>query len=120
MPVTVDCDVQESEMKSAQLAKQDAELAAAKQESATHLDADKKEQAALHKAHHATLKASMHCAETCSPHALTTLPPPLPPRAPFPTPTLGCRGIELTCALVAACGISSKPYPLHCNPNATG
>jgi len=86
MPVTVDCDVQESEMKSAQLAKQDAELAAAKQESATRLDADKKEQAALHKAHHATLKASMHCAETCSPHALTTPPPPLPPPCPFPYP----------------------------------
>ncbi len=39
MPVTVDCDVQESETKSAQLAKQDAELAAAKQESATRLAA---------------------------------------------------------------------------------
>ena len=73
-------------MKSAQLAKQDAELAAAKQESATRLAADKKEQAALHKAHHATLKASIHCAETCSPHALTTPPPPLPPPCPFPYP----------------------------------
>ncbi len=53
-------------MKSAQLAKQDAELAAAKQESVTRLAADKKEQAALQKAHHATLKASIHFAETYS------------------------------------------------------
>ncbi len=35
MPVTVDCNVQESEVNSAQLARQDAELAAAKQELAT-------------------------------------------------------------------------------------
>ncbi len=111
MPVTVDCDVQESETKSAQLAKQDAELAAAKQESATRLAADKKEQAALQTAHHATLKASIHCAETCSiPHALPPPFPPPPPCAPFPTPSLGCCGIESTCALVAPCGISSKPY----------
>jgi hypothetical protein len=39
MPVTLDCDVQESEVKSAQLAQQDAELAAAKQEVATRLAA---------------------------------------------------------------------------------
>jgi hypothetical protein len=39
MPVTLDCDVQESKMKSAQLAQQDAELAAAKQDLATHLAA---------------------------------------------------------------------------------
>ena len=38
MPVTLDCEVQ-SEMKCAQLAQQDAELAAAKQESATRLAA---------------------------------------------------------------------------------
>ena len=37
MPVTLECDVQESEMKSAQLAQQDAELAAAKREFATCL-----------------------------------------------------------------------------------
>ncbi len=39
MPATLDCDVQESEMKCAQLAQQDAELAAAKQESARRLAA---------------------------------------------------------------------------------
>ncbi len=39
MPVTLDCDVQESEMKCAQLAQQDAELAAAKRELATCLAA---------------------------------------------------------------------------------
>jgi len=39
MPVTLDCNVQESEVKSAQLAQQDAELAAAKQEVATRLAA---------------------------------------------------------------------------------
>jgi len=87
MPVTVDCDVQESETKSAQLAKQDAELAAAKQESATRLAADKKEQAALQTAHHAILKASIHCAETCSiPHALPPPSPPPSPLCPFPHP----------------------------------
>ena len=39
MPVTLDCNVQASEMKSAQLAQQDAELAAAKQELVTCLAA---------------------------------------------------------------------------------
>ncbi len=39
MPVTLDCNVQESEVKSAQLAQQDAELSAAKQEVATRLAA---------------------------------------------------------------------------------
>ncbi len=86
MPVTLDCNVQESEMKSAQLAKQDAELAAAKQESATRLAADKKKQAALQKAHHATLKASTHCAETCSIPTCSHHPSPPPPLCPFPHP----------------------------------
>ena len=37
--MTLDCDLQESDMKSAQLAQQDAELAAAKQKSVSHLAA---------------------------------------------------------------------------------
>ncbi len=42
MPVTLDCNVQESKMKSAQLAQQDAELTAAKQELATRPAAHEK------------------------------------------------------------------------------
>ena len=42
IPVILDCNVQESKTKSAQLAQQDAELAAAKQELATRLAAHEK------------------------------------------------------------------------------
>ena len=189
MPVNLDCDVQESEVKAAQLAQQDAELAAAKQELASrlagHQDCQrvrppfyvhilpcktlstfqashgnihqivlymcndlsvlsatsdlqeikdnfdqlqeqltqrgielhaakeqlvnlqkrfagkcnevtkgKQERATLQSSHHATLKASIHCART-------PLPPASPPPAPHSTPFrhTGCCGVKSVCAL---------------------
>ena len=77
------------------------------------------ERAALQSSLHATLKARIHCAWTLlDPHMLSS-PPPLFPPCSFPTLIFGCYGIESTCALVAHCGISRKPYSVHCNPNAT-
>ncbi len=92
------CDLQAAKDRSAQLQQQLAQrgtdLREAKEQLANlqkvfaskceEVTADKQEKAALQKAHHATLKASIHCAETCSIPTCSQTPPPPSPPCSFP------------------------------------
>ena len=89
--------------------------------------ADKQERAALQRAHHASVKASIHCTQT-PPYYHVLRPPPLlssppssrpppPPHLPIPS-TLADVIFVSACALVARYGISGKPYSIHCRSPA--
>ena len=81
--------------------------------------ADKQERAALQRAHHASVKASIHCTQT-PPYYHVLRPPPSsspPPHLPIPS-TLADVVFVSACALVARYGISGKPYSIHCRSPA--
>jgi len=81
--------------------------------------ADKQERAALQRAHHASVKASIHCTQT-PPYYHVLRPPPSsspPPHLPIPS-TLADVIFVSACALVARYGISGKPYSIHCRSPA--